>query len=415
MPHVMLITGNALCNNPRVQKEAETLAEAGIQVTVLGAWLSVEHKRRDLELLVGARYRFEAVLDFADSRTDGWIVTRWARLRTGAARKLNNWLGLESRWPLGYAVDALLQRALRSDADLFIAHSEAGLYAARELQRSGRPAGVDMEDWFSEDLTPEARRGRPLSLLRALEGDVLRQASHATCTSAAMSHALMNRYACAAPTVIYNAFPWATRATVDGQRKDRASSSCLSIHWYSQTLGPGRGLEDLMAALPLIRTDVEIHLRGQSASGYREHLLQQLPAPYRQKIYFHDIVPGLELLSRIAEHDVGFSGEISSILNKDLTVPNKILHYLLAGIPAMASNTRGHREVADRAPGAVFLWPTGDTPELVSQLDSLLLEADKLKRAKAAALAAAERTFCWERCAPALLASVEMALGRRNA
>jgi hypothetical protein len=36
---VVILTGNQFCNNPRVIKEAGTLARAGYDVTVLGAWL----------------------------------------------------------------------------------------------------------------------------------------------------------------------------------------------------------------------------------------------------------------------------------------------------------------------------------------------------------------------------------------
>jgi len=406
----MLLTGNALCNNPRAQKEAASLAAAGFRVTVLGAWLSSELKQRDLELLAGARYGFEAVIDFADKRVAARTASLSVRLRTGLARKCHGLSGLESRWQLGYAVDELLRRALRSDADLFIAHSESGLYAARQLQRSGRQAGVDMEDWFSEDITPEAKRGRPLGLLRALERDVLNQASHATCTSAAMSQALADCYGCVAPTVIYNAFPWADRKLLDGQWKDRPRGGRLSIHWYSQTLGPGRGLEDLITALPLVKADMEVHLRGRPAPGYREHLLDRLPPGQRERLYFHDLVSGSELLSRIVEHDIGFSGEVPTIPSRDLTVTNKILHYLLAGIPVVASDTTGNREVAGRAQAAVFLWPAGGSRELGSQLDFLLLDSDRLVHAKAAALAAAEERFCWERSAPQLVRSVESGL-----
>ncbi|MCC6212378.1 MAG: glycosyltransferase [Burkholderiales bacterium] len=411
MTHVMLLTGNALCNNPRAQKEAEALAGAGFRVTIAGAWLSEETKRRDRAMLAGAPYAFEVVLDLADGSARGEARALVARARTGIARKCHAVFGLESRGELGYAVDGLLRHAVRSDAQLFIAHSEAGLHAARALYRRGRRIGVDMEDWFSEDLAPEAKRDRPVALLRELERDVLKASAHATCTSATMSQALAERYGCAPPRVVYNAFPWADRQRLDGQRKDRASESRLSIHWYSQTLGPGRGLEDLMEAISRMSADAVVHLRGHSEPSYREQLISRVAPERRGRIRFHETVPGAELLSRIAEHDVGFSGEVPPIPSRNLTITNKMLHYLLAGLPVVASDTAGGREVASQAGEAVHLWSSGDSRELASRLDALLLDPDRLARAKAAALEAAA-TFCWERCSRALVDSVAKALGR---
>ena len=73
-----------------------------------------------------------------------------------------------------------------------------------------------------------------------------------------------------------------------------------------------------------------------------------------------DIVPNGELLSRISEHDIGLATEIPLIRNKDLTVSNKILHYLVAGLAVIATNTAGQREVAAQAPGGIFLYQSGN-------------------------------------------------------
>ena len=42
------------------------------------------------------------------------------------------------------------------------------------------PYRVDLEDWFSEDLLPEARRHRPLRLLRSLERELLSRGAFAS-------------------------------------------------------------------------------------------------------------------------------------------------------------------------------------------------------------------------------------------
>ena len=53
---VVILTGNHLCNNPRVIKEAGTLARAGYDVTVLGAWLDRGFKNRDQKIIRSAPF-----------------------------------------------------------------------------------------------------------------------------------------------------------------------------------------------------------------------------------------------------------------------------------------------------------------------------------------------------------------------
>ena len=267
-----------------------------------------------------------------------------------------------------------------------------------------------MEDWFSEDLLPEARKHRPVRLLRQLEQELLRAGAHASCPSRAMSAALSAEFDCAAPTVIYNSFPWSDRVALDGVSKDRRDRSIPSIHWYSQTLGAGRGLEDLLGALAHVPHKLEVHLRGQRAAGFDDWLSARVPESWRDHVYVHALVPHDELLSRIAEHDIGFAGEMKYCRNKDLTVSNKILHYLLAGLAVVASDTSGQQEVASEAPDAVSLYPSGDAGALAARINALLESPERLQRAKAAALRAAEDTYCWERQESRLLESISRAL-----
>jgi glycosyltransferase involved in cell wall biosynthesis len=225
-----------------------------------------------------------------------------------------------------------------------------------------------------------------------------------------MSAALASAYGGVAPAVIYNAFPWSERAALDGKVKDRRDRELPSIHWYSQTLGMGRGLEDLLLALPQLGAAAEVHLRGHPAAGFERWLEERIPQQWRARVFIHPLVTNAELLSRIAEHDIGFAGERSDCRSRDLTVTNKILHYLLAGLAVVASDTAGQREVAVQAPGAVCLYPAGDPQALASRLTGLLIKAADLRSSQAAALAAAERTLSWETQATTLVAGIRKAM-----
>jgi glycosyltransferase involved in cell wall biosynthesis len=403
---VVLLTGNHLCHNPRVIKEASTLAAAGYEVRVFGAWFDSELKSKDETLLAKNSVNFEPVIDLTTDKTARFL----GRTKSKLSRIVRSRFGFENNWQLGPSIAALQTFAQKSSADLFIAHSEAGMAVAADLLKMGKSVGVDMEDWFSEDLLLEARKSRPIKLLRALEGKILCKGSYKTCTSHAMAEALALEYGCDPPGVIYNAFCWSDRTSIDGLVKDRRDRQLPSIHWYSQTLGAGRGLDDLLAALSHLTHKAEVHLRGRPAIGFADWIREHTPENWRNVVFVHDLVSDNELLSRVAEHDIGFAGEQKYCRSRDLTVTNKILHYLLAGLAIVASDTTGQQEVAQQTNGAVDLYPAGDAHDLAHKLNRLLSSPSELAKAKESALAAAKKTFCWEKQVPSLLSAINAAL-----
>lgn len=407
---VAILTAASLSRNPRAFKEAKAITNAGFEVIVYGASLEASQRQIDEEVARRHNFSFKSVFSSEAGGIEQQLLSFWRRVRTRAGFDLNRYLRIENSWQLGPAVVELERESRKANADFYIAHLEQGSWVGAQFHHSGSNVGIDMEDWYSEDLPLEMRKYRPLKLLRDLERELLTSCEHATCTSHAMSKALATEFGCPRPTVLYNSFPWSDRATMDGLSKDRRDRRLRSIHWFSQTLGPGRGLEDLFAALPLLTQEAEIHLRGKQVSGFDSWLARHVTDEWRGRVIVHELVSNAELLSRIAEHDIGFAGETSLIRNKDLTVSNKILHYLLAGLAVVASETAGQREVAMQAPGSVLLYPAGDAPALAARLNILLESADVLKKAKSDSLAAAKATFCWERQEKLLLDSVNRAL-----
>lgn len=391
MEHVAIVTGAHLCRNPRVVKEADALAEAGHRVTVLRPTLDAALAALDAELARGAGWSLQPTADLTAGRAGPFLTRAVRRGATEAVRR-----GAELPDALGYGVRRTLRQARALGADLSIGHQEVGLWVVNRLAADGLRVGVDLEDWYSEDLLPEARQSRPLGLLRREEAAAVRRGGHVTTTSGALAGALAQTYGGPTPTVVYNAFPFSDRADLDGERRDRAAGDPdrLSLHWVSQTVGEGRGLEDVLDALAHVEPPVEVHLRGACAPSVEAALRARLPD--RHALFIHDLVPPRELLSRIAEHDVGLALEAPRPPSRDLTVTNKILHYLLAGLPVIATGTSGQREVAQKAPGAVSVFAPSDVRGLSEQVTALAADPGARRAGAAAALAAAEREFSWE-------------------
>ena len=176
MTKVVILSGNHLCHNPRVLKEADALCEHGFEVVVLGAVISEPLSKRDIALMKNRQWSFIPVINLDSSKIRNIIL----RLRKKIGKVLLNKINIETSWMLGYATPELLSIALNHKADLYIAHSEQAMWVANRLMKRGFNVGIDMEDWYSEDLTAEAREKRPLKLLKTLESNLLASCKHVT-------------------------------------------------------------------------------------------------------------------------------------------------------------------------------------------------------------------------------------------
>lgn len=407
MAKILILIGAHLCTAPRPQKEAETLANAGHDVTVLGFWFDPELVKRDRILIPNKKWRFEPIIDFQPThRFNNWGI----RLQSRLAKERFKRFGTFSPGLLGYGAKAMLKVARQARADLTIVHSEAGLWVGNQLLNEGFRVGVDFEDWFSEDLLPEARASRPIAQLKALESRLARECTYCLTTSHALAEALAEAYQAPKPTVIYNAFSWADRSQIDDQIQDRQNLNLPSLHWFSQTIGSGRGLETLFQALPHLTIPVEIHLRGNYPESARQWLEPLVTSKWRDRIFMHPTVPNSELLTRIAEHDIGLALEQTDIPSRNLTITNKLFQYLQAGLAVIATDTVGQREILSQFPRIGQLIPSQNPVALAQALKDLLSTSEKLALTKANSLQVAQEKLCWEHQAGVLLQAAKLAL-----
>jgi len=401
---ILILTSAHLCRNPRVVKEATTLGRAGYDVTVMSISVQPRFERMDLELMRGLPFK-RVVLDYAAENLSGRITDFIQRGATWAARQACSRLGLESARTLGPAA-ALLRFARSFPADLTIVHTEIPIWAAQYLIHDGRRVAVDVEDWYSEDLLYADRQSRPIRLLQAAEKYALRHAAYSSATARSMADALVGAYQCPAPIVLRNSFPLQPRSRVD----QPAGTGVPRFIWFSQTIGPGRGLELFFAAWARTTQPSEVYLLGDLRAGYREKLLARLPPSRRGDLHFIPLVTPEQLPDKLAEFDIGLALEPRWPLNRNITITNKILQYLNAGLAVIATDTAGQKEVMAAAPDSGLLITAHETSENAQKLDQLLADPARLRATQVAARAAAEREFCWERETPRLLAAVARAL-----
>lgn len=404
---VAIVTGLEVIENPRAVKEADALSEAGYDVTLLSS-IQNPHSRPQIDtLLRGRTWRHMPVIDRTDPALKGRLSQVLARSRSRFAKEAGRRFGFDSLAQISPVAVPLAARARALRADLSILHAEPSLVAARALSKAGLPFAVDVEDWYSEDGLASDRAHRPISLMRRLEQSALADAAYVTTTSAAMAEALSAAYGCRGPKVVYNSFPLEDRDRIDGFDRDRKDRKIPSVIWFSQTVGPGRGLEDLIAAMALVKRPFQLHIRGTPRPGFNEQLSNIVPEAARERLFFHSQVPQHELLSRLCEHDVGFCGEPATPRNKDLTISNKMFEYMRAGLAIVATDTTGQREVATQAPEAVRIVPQGNAAAIARAIDDLLACEGALARARGAAFEALRGQFGWERSKRVILDAVD--------
>jgi len=404
---ILILTASPLCRNPRVVKEAATLGAAGYQVTVLTVASQPRFEQMDRELMRNQPFTRITV----DHRSTGWrsrLARLGQRFATWRARRMIRYFRIESAQALGPA-SALLRRARTIPADLTIVHTEIPIWAAKKLIRDGRRVAVDVEDWYSEDLMYRDRQSRPLRLLRRAEAFALRHATYASTTSQSMAAGLAQAFGCPVPIILRNTFPLQPVSRLDQPIGDQPPK----FIWFSQTIGPGRGLELFLAAWSRTKNPSSIHLLGDERPGYCAYLRELLPPHRRGDLHVLPLVPPDALPGLLAQYDIGLALEPHWPLNRDLTISNKIFQYMNAGLAVISTDTAGQTEVLTAAPQCGLLVKAGETTKLAADLEALLADRPRLRAMQEAARHAVENTLAWEHEAPRLLAAVKEALSPR--
>lgn len=217
-------------------KEAIALDNSGYDVYILNTITSSELQRQDLVLI---KDHPNIKLHHAVDLSQEGFSSFFDRAIYKFARMLVRYLKIENAAALGYGVHKYEKKCRAINAGLYICHQELASYIGCRLLKKGAKTAFDFEDWYSADLLPGARKSRPVELLRKIEYTALKLGCFCTTTSNALAERLAQVYTCDPPEVIYNTFPY--RADLIAQEK--IFTGPLKLFWFSQTIGPGRGIE----------------------------------------------------------------------------------------------------------------------------------------------------------------------------
>ncbi len=184
---------------------------------------------------------------------------------------------------------------------------------------------------------------------------------------------------------------------------------------YQGGFSPGRGIEQLVAAIPSI-PDAVLVLLGYGVLQPEIERLAADPALADPRlgrlVRVLPAVPPDALLGWVAAADVVAMPIQPSTLNHRLTTPNKLFEAMAVGVPVVASDLPGMAPIVRETGCGVVCDPTDPAAVAGAIREILDAPADERRAYRERALAAAHATYCWEHQADVLLAEYGRLTGR---
>jgi glycosyltransferase involved in cell wall biosynthesis len=327
----MLVFGDVSFDS-RVQREANSLVQAGHEVTIFCVEASPETMR-----MTDARVNVRAVA------VPG---------RRGKPRGTSPFLGssglaryaARAQWLARYVRDlaswARAVKPLAAGYDTWHAHDFTGIVAASIARPQGRALVYDVHDLFLETGTG-ARLPRPLRwAVRRVERRLVRRADLVV----TVNEGLADRYRGIATggrlVVVHNCAP---RWTVPEPRPDLLRTALgiapdEPVLLYHGIIDRVRGLDMLLEAIAEPGLE-RVHLVLLGAGHDRERLALHAAEPrFGGRAHLLEPVPPADLLPWVASADVGVMPLPPATLNLYLSTPNKLFECLAAGVPVVVSD-----------------------------------------------------------------------------
>lgn len=404
--NVCLVTPGKLSCNPRLVKEADALVEAGFEVQVVYGILGPLDSEQDVELLRTKPWKEKARQ--VNPGGINWLLSRGLSKLT---RKIST-MGNGNR-PVPFPdrhhsplIPALSAVTIGIRADLYLGHYLAGLVAAgRAAARNHALLGFDAEDAHHVELEGNSiPNRRELQARVQLEREWLPGCSHLTAASPLISESYQLNHHVNMKTVL-NVFPL---MDAPGFPPGKINPS-PNLYWFSQKIGPGRGIEKLIHILEHLDVDTTLSLRGTITGDFRRHLTG---LTRRTTLSFLPPVGSTDLVKSSQDFNAGLCIELSTPPHRDACLTNKIFTYLLAGIPIILSRTRAHEMFIKELGNAAIMVDINDPDAATRTLGSFLTSPELQIEARNMAWDLGRNRFNWDIEKARFLESVETAFSR---
>ena len=389
---VVLISSGQPSLNPRLVKEADTLYRNKYDVTVIYQYWNEWATKYDEELL--SKKGWKAIKVGGDPRTNlpSYYFSR-LNFKIGYlfARIFGFRLGIPEM-AIGRCTGLLYKEAIRHNAHLYIAHNLAALpCAVKAAKNKHSKCGFDAEDFHRNEISNDPDNFN-VRLNTFLEKKYLPQLDYLTTSSPLINARYKADLSILFPVVILNTFPKTNRIIPSIQDKN----SPLKLFWFSQTIGPNRGIEEIIKALQKFKAGkVELHLLGNFDESIIDHFTQK-NSMLKKIINFYKPIKPDQIFDFASQFDVGMATEIGYPYNRDICLTNKIFTYIQSGLALIASDTQAQRLFLEQHPNVGLRYSKNNADELYYTIKYYHDNRDILKKVKAHNFEFGQNELNWE-------------------
>jgi len=377
---VCIITPGTIASNPRVVKEAEALSEAGYHVHLIYT-RHVNYLIEHDQAILNEHPKW--TVDYLDW-TSSKFKSKALKLFSGLKKKIANYILTYNLYTDEF--DPLLinrfyfwqlKKAIAFKADLYIAHYPDCLNIAFKAAKANNAYfAFDAEDYHrGEDLHPSK-----IKLIKKIEDLVLPSAKYISVSSALIGDEYQKLYPKVPVVNIENMFPIKSQPPLK-----KIHNEVFKFFWFSQTIGPKRGLEEFIAILGKTnKKNIQLSLLGNVLKSFQSELNDHwytagLPS---KGLVFINTVPEREIFDIASGHHFGLALETAHSHNRDICLTNKLYTYILSGNFLILSNTAGQKKFHQTHPQTGICLKLENIEHSAKKLEELFLDIETVNHAR---------------------------------
>ncbi len=392
---IALVTSSQPSLNPRLVKEADALADAGYEVVVIGQFWNAWAAETDKVLLEKKKWRFIRIAGSPTEDKNAYLLSRIIhKIARSISKKglLNYYLAELSTNRCFYP---LYKQAIKQKADLYIGHNPGGLAPAiLAAKHNGVKCGFDAEDYhrleYSDDLNHPDVKYKTF-----LEEKYFPQADYLITSSPKITEQYEKNFPDLTFNTILNVFPRVANVNITPSKPNEP----LKLFWFSQTIGPNRGLDEVIESMRIIDSPlIELHALGypreQAITNYKALAVKYGFTP--NQLNFYNPIPPDDIFKFATKFDIGLATEIGVPFNRTICLTNKIFTYIQAGLAIAASNTTAQQDLLNKYPGCGNLFDMKNAESLAAILNGYLENRDLLTKAKQQSYNYGQQALNWE-------------------
>ena len=396
MKKIVLITSGQPSTNPRLVKEADALASRAYQVTVVYQYWDEWAEKADQILFENKKW--EAICVGGNLNKKKWLYLL-TRLSHKIFRLLQVYFG--NRFYLAEMAGCrntylLYLAALNQKADLYIGHNLGALApAVWAAKKKNKYCGFDAEDFHRNERSSNPNEV-DVKFKTYLEDKYFPFLSYLTTASPLINKEYEKLFPECKPVNIDNVF----KKYLLNPSQDYNIIKPLKLFWFSQKIGPDRGIEDVFKALKIIEDEeIEFHILGKPRPNIIKEFdicIESLKFNKPPNIVYHSPMDGASLMNFAAIFDIGLCLEPGFSRNNEIALSNKLFTYINVGLALICTETDAQHKFVKENPEVGRTYPFGDVLALAKIIKHFKNNPSELNKTKTAAFNLAQQKYNWE-------------------